>query len=104
MDAVEVLKKARDLWLEHPTTCVFARRSDGTECEPGDDDAVCWCAMGALDAVATGITGDVYLRAVSALQRVASKELLTSVEVANDEGRFGSGHWDAAIRSLGGEP
>lgn len=54
MDTVQILKEARALIADEKnwTQDSFARNSAGETTEPADDEAVCYCAIGALAKVA----------------------------------------------------
>lgn len=103
MTPVEVLRQARDLWLAHPTTEVFARDARGIEVYPDAPEATCWCAVGALRKC-----GDASAKGLMALAEVLSSgstlQQLDVIAKRNDNGTLTREHWDAAIRSLGGEP
>jgi predicted nucleotidyltransferase len=50
MNTVEILKAARELISDEKrwTTCAMARDSAGHAVEAWDDDAVCFCSVGAI--------------------------------------------------------
>ena len=105
MTPVEVLRQARDLWLAHPTKHEFARDENGDSVEPMDPTAVCWCAYGAMAKVLRSGGLDVMgTKGAEALRQTFSQADGTLLTSANDDGTLTREHWDAAIRSLGGDP
>ena len=54
--AIEFLKQARELIRDRNrwTTTALARDAQGEAVDPFDDNAVCWCATGALAKVCSG--------------------------------------------------
>jgi hypothetical protein len=59
-EIVEVLKKARGLISDpkHWTQGTFAKDAYGREVDPEDDQAICFCAIGAIHAAAGGMNED----------------------------------------------
>lgn len=52
LTVVEVLEGAADLIASGWTKEALARNAEGKTVEPEDDDATCWCLMGATDRAA----------------------------------------------------
>lgn len=48
LNVADVLEKARDLWVAHPTKGWHARDANGVNVPACDPRAVCWCAVGAI--------------------------------------------------------
>ena len=93
-ETADILRQARALIEPEAqwTTRVFARNAEGHPVSACRDDAVCFCALGALESAAHGRP---YWRAFRALQRaVARYENYENIAEANDIG----GH--AAVLAL----
>jgi hypothetical protein len=87
MTTLEILiaGRARIDTPERWTRGDWARDANGVGVEPLSPDAVCFCAMGAVDAAAASEEYAVYLRAVAALRDAIPKGLrLISVPTYQD--------------------
>lgn len=82
----EVLAAAADL-LEKPgawTQGVFARRENGRNAGPTYDDAVCFCAVGAVMRVVGGSRSPAYYDAFNRLNAMARRKHFMHVAMWND--------------------
>ena len=77
--------------IDYWTTGARARDYQGMSTEPEDESAVCWCAIGTLQATTTeyGYSEQVYREALDILNEVAynitsGEEVYDSVETLND--------------------
>lgn len=64
---VELLREARGYVERDWTQNAFARNAEGIPVDSTSRDAVCWCAVGAMNRAAAALCGEFYFAAIGAL-------------------------------------
>lgn len=104
MITADILKRARDRWIAHPTRGEYARDASDRRVGPTDPDACTWCAVGAILCELGELARGTLCSTIVAICAKAFELNVFSFIALNDTGTLSVARWNEAIVRLGGEP